>query len=97
MCPKAWKRRALRWATKHSQVTIVSVELTKEGLLVGMVTEGNGRELDVGTVLGRKCRHFDATIKRERAQSVNGAVEIRSHPGEGTRVVARIPLEDWRR
>jgi len=70
------------------------VRLTKERRLVTMVIEDNGRGFDVGAVGGRKGRHFGLNIMRERAESVNGTLEISSDPGEGTRVVAKIPVEE---
>jgi len=36
--------------------------------------------------------HFGLSIMRERAESVGGNLEMRSSPGEGTRVIVRVPL-----
>jgi len=36
--------------------------------------------------------HFGLTIMRERAESVGGSLEIRSEPGEWTKVIVRLPL-----
>lgn len=88
-------QEALSNVRKHSHATTVSVGLRKEGPLVSMVIEDDGRGFDVGAVGGRKeGRHFGLNIMKERAESVNGTLEIRSETGEGTRVVATIPLED---
>ncbi len=35
--------------------------------------------------------HFGLQIMRERAEKIGGSLEVRSTPGEGTRVVARMP------
>lgn len=36
--------------------------------------------------------HFGLEIMRERAQAVGGSLEVHSAPGQGARVVARLPL-----
>jgi len=87
-------QEALSNVRKHSQATIVSVRLRREGLLLTMVIEDNGRGFDVGKVRERRGRNLGLNIMSERAETVNGTLEIRSQPGEGTRVVAKIPLEE---
>jgi PAS domain S-box-containing protein len=40
--------------------------------------------------------HFGLEIMRERAASVGGTLEVRSAPGQGTQVIARLPLHGER-
>ena len=39
-----------------------------------------------------EASHFGLEIMRERAAIVGGALEVRSAPGQGTQVIARLPL-----
>jgi len=36
--------------------------------------------------------HFGLQMMRERVESVGGELELDSRPGQGTRVVIRVPL-----
>lgn len=36
--------------------------------------------------------HYGLTIMRERAESMGGSLEVRSVPGEGTQIIAWVPL-----
>ena len=40
--------------------------------------------------------HFGLRMMRARAEEVGGTVDIGSRPGEGTRIVARLPVEGAR-
>jgi nitrate/nitrite-specific signal transduction histidine kinase len=90
-------QEALSNVRKHSQATAASVRLRKEGRFLTMVIEDNGRGFDVGQARERRGHHFGLNIMSERAESLNGTLEIHSSLEEGTRVISKIPLEDWRR
>lgn len=90
-------QEALSNVRKHSQATAIVVRLGKRAHLVTMVIEDNGQGFDVDEVRGHSGRHFGLNIMRERAESLNGTLEIHSRPGEGTRVIATVPVEDRRR
>jgi signal transduction histidine kinase len=45
----------------------------------------DGRGFDPSSI---SAGHFGLAIMRERAQAVGGTVQIRSQPGQGTRVIA---------
>jgi len=90
-------QQALSNVRKHSHATDVVVRLRKEDQCVTMTIEDNGQGFDVNDLGRGNGRHFGLNIMRERAESLNGQLEIDSAPAEGTRVIATVPLENWRR
>jgi DNA-binding NarL/FixJ family response regulator/anti-sigma regulatory factor (Ser/Thr protein kinase) len=66
---------------------------------------GKSADQQVGESVGERITdHFGLQIMRERAESVGGGLEVRSAPGEGTRVIVRMPRalvsfsgEEWGR
>ncbi|TKJ29885.1 MAG: hypothetical protein CEE40_06795 [Chloroflexi bacterium B3_Chlor] len=90
-------QQAVANVRKHSKATTVVVRLRKENESVVMTIEDDGQGFDVHEVSRRKGWHFGLNIMRERAESLNGTLEIHSRPGQGTKVIATVPLEDWRR
>lgn len=85
-------QEALQNVRKHSGATWVRVSLEVEGDdLVASVAD-NGRGFDPENAAGVASRHFGLQSMRERAEYVRGNLEVRSRPGEGTRVALRVPL-----
>lgn len=84
-------QEALTNVRKHAQARSVSVVVTKkcqaEDAFILLVVQDDG----AGFVDEGHKRSFGLQIMRERAQSVGGSLEVRSRPGEGTRVACRIP------
>jgi signal transduction histidine kinase len=76
---------------KHAQASKVNVTIgCAEGILtVRIVDDGSGFSLDAP----RKPNSFGLLGLRERALLSGGEIAILSAPGQGTSVVARIPLE----
>lgn len=69
---------------KHVDVTVAG---DAQGLKVSVYDDGRGFELTDPATHTR----FGIAGMRERAKLVDGSIEIRSVPGEGTRVVLRVP------
>lgn len=90
-------QQALANVRKHSQATTVVVRLRRENQFVVMTIEDDGQGFDSHEVSRRKGWHFGLNIMRERAESLNGTLEIHSGPGQGTQIITTVPLEDWRR
>ena len=58
------------------------------------VTIGDdGRGFDPSEVMEEARARFGLQIMRERAESIGGSLGVDSAPGQGTKVVARLPLE----
>lgn len=81
-------------AKKHAQGAPITVRLerTARGLLVQVQDEGPG--FDVEEVLGQYGRRTSLGMvnMRERAEIINGVLDIESAPGQGTTVSLFVPL-----
>jgi signal transduction histidine kinase len=85
-------REALRNAIKHSRASLIRVFLLREDDRFRLVVEDDGcgflpKQVD-------ESRHFGIALIRERVELAGGVLQIDSMPGEGTRLVARLPLID---
>jgi signal transduction histidine kinase len=92
-------QEALTNVRKHGQASWVEVSLTEEGgaLWLRVVDDGKGFEVagDTGklpTTAQSGARRFGLRSMRERAQLAGGQLTVRSVPGEGTVVEARVPV-----
>jgi signal transduction histidine kinase len=75
---------------KHARATRVRLRLARSGDSVVLSVEDNGSGFSVADP--RKPQSLGLVGLRERAQLLRGAIDVRSAPGQGTRVEARIPL-----
>lgn len=67
--------------------------LSKEAKFVRMEVSDDGQSFQVRPLLlARGTRHLGLLGMRERAEMVGGRFEIESAPGNGTTIIARIPL-----
>jgi two-component system NarL family sensor kinase len=83
-------QEALTNVARHAEAGRVGVRLVATPQEVRLSVEDDGRGFDASSVPGD--RHGLVGM-RERAQMLGGALEVRSIPGEGTRVEASVPLE----
>ena len=74
---------------KHSQTKAVDASLEVKGKWVVLTVEDHGRGFDQATVK----RGIGLDSMRERAELLGGTLSVKSVPGEGTKTVARIPLQ----
>ncbi|MFW6070123.1 MAG: ATP-binding protein [bacterium] len=86
-------QEALNNALKHARATAVTVRLRQEEGAVALEVEDNGRGFDASA---GESSGLGLANMRERAEQLGGGVTIRSTPGEGTSVTARIPLPEPR-
>lgn len=84
-------QEALHNIVKHAKATHVDVKLICEGGSVALLEiHDNGVGFDSqGTFPG----HLGLKSMRERAMRVGGVFSVKSEPGEGTRIRARIPFK----
>ena len=77
---------------RHSRASRASLELTApdDGLTLELRIEDNGIGFDPASV--GKLGHQGLANTRGRAKAIGGTVVIDSRPGEGTRVVVRVPI-----
>ena len=75
---------------KHSGSDSVAVHVSEVDGMVHLVVEDTGAGFDVSDVTG--AEHLGVGLMKERAAKVGGTVELDSRPGEGTRLVAVLPI-----
>lgn len=84
-------QESLANVTKHAHTTRVELELTCDGQAVTLSIRDGGVGFDLERV---RAHHLGLGLvnMRERVRSVQGRLDIRSQPGQGTHVVVHIPL-----
>jgi PAS domain S-box-containing protein len=95
LCLYRVAQESLRNIGKHAGAVEVFVELTFRGGEIVLTVEdvGDGFELEIGRGKGG----LGLVSMDERVRLVNGTFSIRSEPGKGTRVEARVPLPEGER
>lgn len=84
-------RESVANAAKHSSShhVAVRVQASRNGMEVRVEDGGRGFQKD-GT--GLHAGHLGLEMMRRRVAEVDGTLDIQTSPGEGTRVVARLPV-----
>lgn len=86
-------QEALTNVRKHAGAHRAWVRLGLDGEMACVTIADDGAGFPA-EVLGEDFRYrFGLRSMRERVEGLGGSLEIRSSPGQGTQVVARIPLE----
>lgn len=77
-------REALSNTERHARATraAIAIEVLPDHR-VQVLVEDNGRGFDPDSI---PPNHYGTTIMRDRAQSLDGEIEIDSRPGQGTRI-----------
>ncbi len=83
-------QEALSNVRKHARTDHAWVRLQQNGDRVQVVIEDHGKGWDALTLPDRM--HFGLQVMRERAEGLGGGLRIDSMPGQGTRVVATLPV-----
>ncbi|MDQ7792794.1 MAG: histidine kinase [bacterium] len=78
---------------RHSRATHVDLVLAKGARNVELSITDNGQGFAAQATL-RPGGGFGLWAMRERAETVGGQLTVASSPGEGTRVLALVPLEE---
>lgn len=85
-------REALANVLKHAKATKVRLALLYTNREVRLHVDDNGRGF--ATPGGpHAAGGYGLTSMSRRAESLGGKIDVRSYPGRGTRVVARVPLD----
>lgn len=86
-------QEALTNVARHAKASRVEVSIKELPDGTGMRVTDDGKSFDVQRVLhSRSGRRLGLLGMRERLEMVGGWLDIRSAPGEGTTIEARIPL-----
>lgn len=84
-------QEALTNVRKHARATHAWVRIFSNEDEVEVVIEDDGQGFDVSHIRRGDWPQFGLQTMRERAESVKGTLDIRSAPGQGTRVTLRVP------
>jgi len=85
-------REALSNAARHSNATtiVIALDQDEESIRLRVSDDGSGfNPLGVDSNL-----HFGLQLMRERAELAGGLLLVDSNPGEGTTVLARLPIDE---
>jgi signal transduction histidine kinase len=90
-------QEALSNVRKHAAARQVEVSFASQGDQALVTVEDDGQGFDPASRLrlwGRagEGAHFGLCIMRERAEAVGGSLQVRSAPGQGTKVIVQVPL-----
>lgn len=83
---------ALHNVWRHAHARRVEVRVGVEGRVAVVTVEDDGVGFDPEAGPPPGERHYGLETMRERAESAGGTVQILSAPGQGTRVIVRLPL-----
>ena len=86
---------SLHHARPHAIDVRVGIDTAMDVVVASVSDDGVGFEL--GRQAGPARRHFGLTGMRERADALDGSLEIRTSPGAGTTIVVSAPLAGARR
>lgn len=84
-------REALRNAVRHAQATDILVRLIREEGDMRLVVQDDGCGFSLDSVDGE--HHFGLQLMRERVELAGGLMRVDSAPGQGTKIIARLPAE----
>jgi signal transduction histidine kinase len=83
-------QEAVNNVLRHAQAQHVAVTLVRQADHVELRIADDGQGFDLQ--LPRSGRHVGLWSMRERVEQLGGQFEVRSAPGQGTAVTARVPL-----
>ncbi|ATW28161.1 histidine kinase N-terminal 7TM domain-containing protein [Candidatus Formimonas warabiya] len=84
-------KEALNNIRKHAEAKQVSIEVKVAGSEIFARIEDNGKGFDVMKYEKEPAHGFGLSIMKERAGEIGGDIRIDSNPGEGTRILLRVP------
>jgi signal transduction histidine kinase len=84
-------QESLTNVARHARATEVRIRVRADSERITLEVEDNGRGLS--GEIPEQANSLGVMGMRERARMAGGELEIRSEPGRGTTVLARIPLD----
>lgn len=76
-------------ALKHAGASAITVRIDDETGAIRIIVEDYGEGFDPSVPIAED--HVGMRLMRERAEKLNGSVEVASEPGRGTRIEAVLP------
>jgi PAS domain S-box-containing protein len=88
-------REALTNVERHAGATAVCVAVTRRAGAIELVVRDDGRGIPPGREEeALQGGHIGLASARERVRALDGEFRVESAPGRGTRLFARLPLQD---
>lgn len=89
-------QEALTNVLRHAQAASARVKLSRQGAWIELCVEDEGRGFRVEDVLGdaKRERRLGLIGMQERVGLLGGELRVTSAPGQGTRVIARVPFSE---
>lgn len=87
-------QEALLNAQRHAQAQRIALLLEPHGQEVSITVEDDGRGFDPSEWWKDSHDHFGLSIMHARAARIGGRLQIDSAPGQGTRVILTLSLDD---
>jgi nitrate/nitrite-specific signal transduction histidine kinase len=87
-------QEALNNVRRHAEAKRVWVRMHRDGDWFRLTVEDDGKGWDLGRRPTTEGDHFGLQTMKERAEGLGGTFAIDTAPGQGTRVTARVPVED---
>ena len=84
-------KESLNNAHRHAGAQHITVRVDRDNSHARFTIRDDGRGFDPSTLTGSS--HYGLTIMRARAERVGGSLHIETSPGNGTKIVALLPLE----
>lgn len=84
-------QEALNNVAKHTQASQTEIELKDEGGYILMTITDNGAGFDPRAVPTDQDAHWGLAIMRERAWAIEASFDINSAPGQGAKIILRVP------
>jgi len=88
-------QEALKNVVRHSGATEANLTLFRGTREISLLVQDNGRGFDASAAMGRRAEvvgGFGVSNMEERIRILGGTLTLESKPGEGTRVLASIPI-----
>jgi two-component system nitrate/nitrite sensor histidine kinase NarX len=83
-------REALINVRRHAQAQHVQITVERSGGCAQLTIADDGCGFNPMEIDG--AHHLGLSIMRTRAERCGGSLEVKSEPGPGTRIVARLPV-----
>ncbi len=89
-------KEAVNNSLRHGDPDKIEIELSREKDRATIVVRDDGPGFDQEEVLEQQGEKERVGLigMRERVRSLSGSLKVESQPGEGTRLIAEIPLEE---
>ncbi|MDX1993786.1 MAG: histidine kinase [bacterium] len=80
-------------AQKYAEAALIKVVVGRKGNVMYIQIEDNGKGFDPTIQKKDGREHFGMTNMRQRAETLEGALDLRSEPGKGTLIMVRFPID----